>query len=683
VLRAPLGARVRYGAKRTIQSIASWGARAAVAVARVAFRVALLALAAAALWLIAYQPLTEPMDHDALIAMAGIVATVLSLGLTVTLLVAQHTAERHARVLYAEFRREGAWLRVLGLLAVGVAVIIAASLARPTVSTGWASLGLAVALGLYAASLLPRMFDSLDATVLAERLTDRTVRELRDIARRRARYDLDPALKSVARHGLEIASVMAGQGVTSNDKEVVRAGYAGMRRVLVAYVEGSPTRGWDTEVINLAFQHLSEVTDRCVKLSPVLILPAALEELTALGVESQRTLEEDGPEAISSRLNSLFLEVVAQTLTNDQSPAPAMATIGIGESGLALIRAGSPNMVADHIRRLGSIALGAMRAERDHVAGQAHVELAKLALGLASMDSRDVMPPSLYQDACEALSASVDAFVERASTSGKLANDWAWMWTTMPWMQHNLARVVVAGIAADSRTMDGHRSYFAYGATALVHSMVKLATHGKSGFSTQTYAAETAYMAVLGAMALKVDEGSPDLIPELWATVVRGFVDPGTERLHEIEMLSSLLLAGAYEAESSRPTAPRMREGVTEALALTMVIADDFHRTRRARAWLGAGRTALGYGDDALAEAIAAGIAPDLRELRAALDGHPWRGPEGFFNDVFLAGQAVAFPELPDAHTRPDVVAAFEVLLDKHERRRRRRRPPNEPPPSE
>ncbi len=669
--------------QRTINRIASWVARSAAAVARVALRLAPLALVGVALWLIALQPFPVPIDHDALIAIAGIVATVLSLGLTVTLLVAQHTAERHARVLYVEFRRERGWLVVLGLLAVGVVVIVAAALARPTVSTGWASLLIAAALGLYAASLLPRLFDSLDATVLAERITDRTVRELRDIARRRARHDLEPALKPVAKHGLEIASVMAVQGVTSNDKEVVRAGYAGMRRVLVAYIEGSPTRGWDTEVINLAFQHFGEVTDRCVKLSPVLILPAALEELTALGMESQRTLEEDGPEAVSSRLNSLFLEVVAQTLTNDQSAAPAMATSGIGESGLALIRAGSPNMVADHIRRLGWIALGSMRAERDHVAGQAHVELAKLALGLASMDSRDVMPPSLYQDACEALSASVDAFVERASTAGKLANDWAWMWTTMPHMQHNLARVVVAGIAADSRTRDRHRRDFAHGATALVHSMVKLATHGTSGFSTQTNAAETAYLAVLGAMALRVETPSPELVPGLWTTVVSRLADPDKERQHEVEMLSSLLLVGTYEAESPRPTAPHMREALKQALGLTKAIADDFHRRRRARAWIGAGRAALACGDETLADAIAAVIAPDLRELRTALDGRPWRDPEGFFDEVFAAGQAMTLRNLPDAHTRPEVVAAFEALLDKHQRRRRRRRPPDRPPSSE
>ena len=72
-----------------------------------------------------------------------------------------------------------------------------------------------------------------------------------------------------------------------------------------------------------------------------------------------------------------------------------------------------------------------------------------------------------------------------------------------------------------------------------------------------------------------------------------------------------------------------------------------------------------------------------VRELRTALDGRPWRDPEGFFNEVFAAGQATKLPNLPDTHTRPEVVAAFEALLDKHQRRRRRRRPPDQAYPSE
>jgi hypothetical protein len=142
-------------------------------------------------------------------------------------------------------------------------------------------------------------------------------------------------------------------------------------------------------------------------------------------------------------------------------------------------------------------------------------------------------------------------------------------------------------------------------------------------------------------MALGVETRTPDLIPDLWAVVVQRLVDPDKERMHEVEMLTSLLLVGAYEAESSRPVAARMREELTLALERTTAIGDDFHRRRRARAWIGAGRVALGSGDDALAETIAIAIAPDLRDMRSAIEGHPWRDPDRFFNEVFTAGQTM------------------------------------------
>lgn len=81
---------------------------------------------------------------------------------------------------------------MLAWLAFGVVVIVGASLLRPTISTAWAALTLAIALGLYAASLLPRLLDSLDPTVLAGRLTDRGVDSLRQVARSHARHEIDP-----------------------------------------------------------------------------------------------------------------------------------------------------------------------------------------------------------------------------------------------------------------------------------------------------------------------------------------------------------------------------------------------------------------------------------------------------------------------------------------------------------
>lgn len=671
----PIRVRARYAVRRLVDRTKATARRGAATLARIA-PVPLAVLAAA---LIILQPSPDPVELDALIAIAGIVATVLSLGFTVTLLVAQHTAERHARALYAEFRREGGWLRVLAWLAVGVAVIVAASLLRPTQSTALASLTLAVALGLYAASLLPRLLDSLDATKLAERLTDRSVHALTDIARSYPRIHVEGALKPVAAHAIEIASGIAIQGITSNDNEVVRAGFAGMRRVIVAYIEGSPTRGWDTEIINHGFQHMGDAVHRCLKESPVLILPAVVEELTTLGEETQRTLEVDGNEAVSGRLNSLFLDIVRETLTNEESGGAAMAAAGIGASALALIRARSPNMVADHIRGLRSISLAAIGAEQDHVAGGAHVELSKIAVGLASMGTRDVMPPRLFQNACAAFADSAEAFTQRMHTKGTLMSDLAWSWVTMPHVPNNLALVVVAGVAADSRRGDRHRSEFGHGATALVHALVKLSAEGTGGL-THGNAVRAAYLAVLGSLSLRVETRTPDLVSDLWITVVRRLIDPGVETLDEVEMLSQLLLAGTYEAGSSRPAAARMHEHLKEALGLTTAIADEWHRRRRARAWLGAGRAALGCGDQALAEAIAAGIRTDLRTIRTAADAFAGLDDDDFYGTIFA--EVVPVPELPDTHTKPEVIAAFQALLDKPSRRRGRRQPPT-PTPSE
>ena len=47
--------------------------------------------------------------------------------------------------------------------------------------------------------------------------------------------------------------------------------------------------------------------------------------------------------------------------------------------------------------------------------------------------------------------------------------------------------------------------------------------------------------------------------------VVRRLIHPETETLHEVEMLSTLLLHGTNEAVSSGPSADQMRVGVEEA----------------------------------------------------------------------------------------------------------------------
>ena len=340
----------------------------------------------------------------------------------------------------------------LASLGVGVIAIVAGSLRAPTISTAWAALALAAALGLLAASLFPRLLDSLDRTELARRITDRIVQQLSRVTAETNDLEREAQLKPIANRGLDIASGLAVEGVTGNDREVVRAGFAGVRRVLIAYVAGSPTRGFDAEVIDYGFQHLEVAVGLCVERSPVLLLPVALEEITALGVESPTVLTaSDRFENMSIRLNGLLLDVAARTLTDDSSPAAAMATSGIGEGGVALIKAERPVSVSDHIRRLQSITLAALSTERDHVVGQANYELARLAFGLAQLESRDLMPATLYLDACEAICKSVDGFMSRTTSTGALMRDYAMTRVTGPLASPNLALVGVAGLEAHRR----------------------------------------------------------------------------------------------------------------------------------------------------------------------------------------------------------------------------------------
>jgi hypothetical protein len=127
-------------------------------------------------------------------------------------------------------------------------------------------------------------------------------------------------------------------------------------------------------------------------------------------------------------------------------------------------------------------------------------------------------------------------------------------------------------------------------------------------------------MAILGSMGLSREHLPIDLMPRLWSMVVRRLLDTEKEVLHEVRMLSTLLLHGTYEAVTAGPSAEPMRAAVEEALRLTFDITDEWHRRRRARAWVPAGRAALGSGDRPLARAIAGAIAPTsgwTRRVRA------------------------------------------------------------------
>lgn len=622
------------------------------------------------------QPDPSPVDLDALIALAGLLAITLSLGLTVTLLVAQHTAESHARALYAEFRRERAWLFVLGWLALGVAAIVAASLVAPSKSTAWAALALAVALGLLAATLFPRLLDSLDRTQLSNRVTDRIVSRIRTLARRTDALRRLDVLAPEAKRGIDIAGSLVNEGVEKNDVEVVRAGFGAIRRILLEYLRGIPASiGMDDAVVHHSFQHLEVAMGACVQRSPVLLLPVALTEATALGVEATRVPNHlSDYEPTSIRLNSLFVDVVASTLRVDASAAAAIATAGIGDAGVALVQAARPTGLSDHIRRLRSIALAGLAAERDHIVGQATHELARIALVLTESDPNHSMPASLYDDACEVIVETIDAFIARTTLAAALMRDVAMTPITGPLASPNLAAVALAGLAVDSAGRARGSRDFARGADRLVYALCRLAGYETSVVMTPSYAIDTAYSAVVGALALEPTDAVADHAPRWWGAIW-GFLvarsDP--DRPHDqVQLAASLLLIASYEAESDRePVASKMRTALDEALTSMSSVREPRIRRRLVRAWVPAVLAALGSGDEALAGRIVRSLRRDLLDLQRTLEGRLAQAGAhcGLQPPVF----GTPFRVLPAAHRQPDAIARLEALVQPVRSRSNRR----------
>jgi hypothetical protein len=118
----------------------------------------------AAIAVFVVQPERADVDPGLVVAIASLAGVALSLGFAVALLIAQHTAERHVRLMFAEFRADRTWVSTLAWFAIGVGLIVTAGIARPTTSTAWAALLALVWLALLGARAFPRLLDSLDPT---------------------------------------------------------------------------------------------------------------------------------------------------------------------------------------------------------------------------------------------------------------------------------------------------------------------------------------------------------------------------------------------------------------------------------------------------------------------------------------------------------------------------------------
>jgi hypothetical protein len=622
---------------------------------------------AAALFLWIAQPDPSPVDLGALIAVAGLLATVLSLGLTVTLLVAQHMAERHARALYSEFRKEKAWGWGLALLAGSVVAIVAAALLRPTIATAWAALSLAVALGLFAASRFSRLLDSLDRTELARRITRRIVRRLHRLSRQANGFERQKVLEPEAKHGLEIAASLLMEGLSRGDGEGVRDGVVAIRQMLLAYLREIPSDiGMSDGVVFHAFQLLGAAVDECVELSPVVLLPIALQEVRILGSEAATVpnrLNEYDP--VSTPLNAMLSEVVAKTLKADKSAGAAMATDAMGESAVALVAAERPTGVTDHVRRLRQISLAGVAADRHHVTGQAMYELARIALALTESEARHIMPPHQYQDACEAMIETIDAFISRPAADGTLMRDSAMTFVTGPLARPNLSVVALAGAQADiSRSRRGRE--FGWGAEALIHALCRLAAYDVAVVMTPVYARDSAYSAVVGAFALfaarphdRLAEQASTWWQALWTLALSSESD---KRAHDFETLAANLLLLAVDAVHSgqEPLAGEMARAIEGALDQT-ISSDPSNRDRVLRAWVPAAMAALGSDMEPLAARVVGSLRTEMLDLQAKLDGQLAQFGASFELSSPNFGTPMLSPR--NVHRRDGVGARFEELL--------------------
>jgi len=641
-----------------------------------------IVLLVASALLFVVQPLGQPADLDALVTIAGLVATVLSLGLTVTLLVAQHTAEEHSRMLYAEFRRERAWLQVLGVLGVGVVVIVAASLTTQTLSTAWAGLLCATALGAYAATLLPRLLDSLDRTELARRIGERLVTEIGQVRARTHPVHRDGELKPVAIRGLEIAGAMTMDGIQRGDADVVRSGYSLLRQVLLAYVAASPSRGWDSEVVDRAFQHARVATMRLVGRSAEILLPVAIEELRTLGVESPSTLQPiDAGDPIVSRVNRLFMDVVARTMTADESGGAAMATAAIGASAVALADTGRLNLISE-VDDLGAISAAAIGTERYHVAGIAHRELVRLAIRTAT-ETDDIMAGDSFGRACSALASAATSFVKKETEAGSLMRDVAWRPILSVRANPHLVAAVLAGLSALQRSGERYPMDFASGTDALMDALVMLATCDEQVVMTPSEALHTAYSTLMGVLALGLD-ARPELIVGWWTEIVELLSSSGRgAHIDGQEMLSALLLAGVYGSASDRGWAEPLRRELLRLVTAQGEVADA-RPGLRARAWMQAGRASLGSGDRDLAMSVARLISTDIAAIettlrRRAVEDPGWVTTGSFAPDPPPPIPGTPMPDLPRTDRDPAVIEEFRTMIARAPTRRRSRGKPQQP----
>lgn len=616
--------RVRSRVGGVVDSVAGWFAQFAAPALRPVWQASGWVAAVCAAALFVWQPDRHAVDPTLILTIATLPGLALSVGAAVTLLIAQHTAERHSRQIYREFRRDPSWIIVIGLAASSVVATVAAGLQFPTVSTTWASLILLVAVLLVSAAQLPTLLDSLDPATLATRFGKRMARRVSSVHQG---HDHDDQVAGATRSGVESLFAVARGGLRSEDPEVVTAALASVHDLLVAYLQSIALPGIDDLTADFAMQRYEVLAQAARAYSPVVVLPSIVDALRDLGVAASRLRIPLNPdwEPISLRVSSILLEIAAASLGDQISSSGGMATAAIAECAEALVVNHRPRLVGEHIRKLRSIGVSATGAGAFHVAAQASHGLARLAARLIDIDGQDIMEGAHFEDAANALLAIGETYRDIKTGSWGIA-DSAVLLVIGPMATPNVASLAVGGLF---RRSTGSDRGFRDGASTFFSVAIELAFPPKRRVLIAADARQASYAAIAGALARATSPEDFETLEAWWRLFVpRLIAATGSGEgggLDDRSLLTGLLLFVIYKLPAIDDDA---RDILTNLVgeSLAQSFAPGAPGARLAAVWRTVGVASIGAGLSDLAVSIArvTGLQPGDDE------GHPWRRPPTF-----------------------------------------------------
>jgi hypothetical protein len=607
------------------------------------------------------QPAPQPEERGTILAIAGLAGVALSLGFAVALLVAQHTAERHARLMFAEFRADRTWPITLGSFAVGVAMIVAAAIWRPSISTMWASFFVLIWLGLMGARAFPHLLDSLDPVVLAQRVAQRSASRLLKAAPQ-GLLGGNQELAIDAERGVTACATVAAEALSNQDTDVFESAVRGLVQILVAYLRRSPWVVPTDRPVDLAFQRIDVLAAEVAQRSQVILMPTLIAELRELGTQGVAIAKTNprGNDVVSLRLNMVLFGLIAASMRNQASVAPSFATSTMADVGVGLVAVGLAAAVRDHIDKLSAVALAGIDAGADHVAAPAVHGLARIAAGIVESDARDVMLAQRFRLTCEAIADALARHVARKDRSligemsvlpviGPLAAP------SLPILALGAAQRAASGDSLDS--MD-----FGLGADRLLSALADMAAADDESATARSDALECLYSAAAGVLAISLgDPESAERIDHWIERLSNVILEDERSGQHTIgfapEKLASVLLFAAYAIPEACPeVADRLRLRIRTVAEAIGAAPTGFARRRLVGALIPMAVALIGSGEETLVTELAAATREDLQERVGA-------GRGGQFEASTLM-PGIPRPHYAATHRSDEGLALLQEFLD-------------------